>query len=199
MKKLIALVFLFGCGTAQAATLVGMGELFEPGDLTVIERDDGLFAEYLDLNLTAGWTKQAALDAYQGYGFSVASVDDVSQLFDAFGFSYVFTPGTYTELPDADGAERQLFVDYLGKTGVDETAYNSLAAYNNPLELYSFSYFCVSTTGCGPLAFTNEIVSSRQLQIGITLVRTSAVPIPAAVWLFGAALVGLGWFRRKKA
>ena len=49
MKKLIALALLLGCGAAQAATLLGMGELFEPGDLTVIERDDGLFAEYLDL------------------------------------------------------------------------------------------------------------------------------------------------------
>lgn len=26
---------------------------------------------------------------------------------------------------------------------------------------------------------------------------SSAVPIPAAVWLFGSALAGLGWFRRK--
>ena len=27
----------------------------------------------------------------------------------------------------------------------------------------------------------------------------TAVPIPAAVWLFGSALVGLGWFRRSQA
>jgi hypothetical protein len=27
----------------------------------------------------------------------------------------------------------------------------------------------------------------------------SVVPIPAAVWLFGSALAGLGWFRRKTA
>jgi hypothetical protein len=26
----------------------------------------------------------------------------------------------------------------------------------------------------------------------------SAVPVPAAVWLFGSALAGLGWFRRKQ-
>jgi hypothetical protein len=29
--------------------------------------------------------------------------------------------------------------------------------------------------------------------------RVSAVPIPAAVWLFGSALAGLGWFRRKNS
>ncbi len=27
---------------------------------------------------------------------------------------------------------------------------------------------------------------------------TQVVPIPAAVWLFGSALAGLGWFRRKR-
>jgi hypothetical protein len=29
-------------------------------------------------------------------------------------------------------------------------------------------------------------------------VTVSAVPVPAAVWLFGSALAGLGWVRRKK-
>jgi len=28
-------------------------------------------------------------------------------------------------------------------------------------------------------------------------ITLQAVPVPAAVWLFGSALVGLGWFRRK--
>lgn len=29
-------------------------------------------------------------------------------------------------------------------------------------------------------------------------VAVSAVPVPAAVWLFGSALAGLGWLRRKQ-
>jgi hypothetical protein len=33
----------------------------------------------------------------------------------------------------------------------------------------------------------------------VTDVVAAAVPIPAAVWLFGSALTGLGWFRRKTA
>ena len=44
-----------------------------------------------------------------------------------------------------------------------------------------------------------EIVTSfeaiRNLMPGATV---SAVPIPAAVWLFGSALAGLGWLRRKQ-
>jgi hypothetical protein len=33
----------------------------------------------------------------------------------------------------------------------------------------------------------------------VTSGAVSAVPIPAAVWLFGSALAGLGWMRRKKS
>ncbi|WP_145999096.1 PEP-CTERM sorting domain-containing protein [Oceanicoccus sp. KOV_DT_Chl] len=35
--------------------------------------------------------------------------------------------------------------------------------------------------------------------IGSYLVRTSAIPVPAAIWLFGSGLVALGWVRRKQA
>ena len=33
---------------------------------------------------------------------------------------------------------------------------------------------------------------------GTFLVRSSVVPIPAAVWLFGSALAAMGWVRRKQ-
>ena len=41
--------------------------------------------------------------------------------------------------------------------------------------------------------------SSGQDDQGIYLVRSSIVPIPAALWLFGSGLIGLGWFKRKEA
>jgi hypothetical protein len=34
--------------------------------------------------------------------------------------------------------------------------------------------------------------------IGIDNVVVNTIPIPAAVWLFGSALAGLGWFRRRQ-
>ena len=43
-------------------------------------------------------------------------------------------------------------------------------------------------------AFTS---SAANATTGSFLVRTSVVPIPAAVWLFGSALAGLGWYKRK--
>jgi hypothetical protein len=38
-------------------------------------------------------------------------------------------------------------------------------------------------------------------EVGVTVdnIVVSAVPVPPAVWLFGSALGGLGWFRRKTA
>jgi hypothetical protein len=36
-------------------------------------------------------------------------------------------------------------------------------------------------------------------QVRLDDITVSAVPVPAAVWLFGSALAGLGWFRRRTA
>jgi len=48
---------------------------------------------------------------------------------------------------------------------------------------------------CGPLALTPDCeVFSETLIAG----SVSAVPMPAAVWLFGSALAGLGWLRRNQ-
>jgi hypothetical protein len=35
-------------------------------------------------------------------------------------------------------------------------------------------------------------------QVSLHEVQVSSVPVPAAVWLFGSALAGLGWVRRKQ-
>jgi len=41
-------------------------------------------------------------------------------------------------------------------------------------------------------------VTGTAFGLGSALVRTAPVPIPAAVWLFGSALAGLGLFRRRQ-
>ena len=60
---------------------------------------------------------------------------------------------------------------------------------------YNREVFCGNTT-CTP----NEVTTAggRSLVSGsIVGVEISVVPIPAAIWLFGSALAGLGWLRRK--
>ncbi|NND53341.1 MAG: VPLPA-CTERM sorting domain-containing protein [Gammaproteobacteria bacterium] len=41
--------------------------------------------------------------------------------------------------------------------------------------------------------------STSQVPMTVASANLSVVPIPAAVWLFGSALAGLGWLRRKQA
>jgi hypothetical protein len=48
---------------------------------------------------------------------------------------------------------------------------------------------------CGSFEDTYPTTGDRLIISGVI----TAVPVPAAVWLFGSALAGLGWFRRKTA
>ncbi|MGI9317873.1 MAG: VPLPA-CTERM sorting domain-containing protein [bacterium] len=53
--------------------------------------------------------------------------------------------------------------------------------------------------GCGgPGTYNNVNGVGDGFGGNVGYVVGSAVPIPAAVWLFGSALVGLGWLRRKR-
>jgi len=42
-------------------------------------------------------------------------------------------------------------------------------------------------------------ISPNDKALFLNVLDASVVPIPAAFWLFGSALAGLGWMRRKKA
>jgi hypothetical protein len=54
-----------------------------------------------------------------------------------------------------------------------------------------------SDTTTGPILFLPN--NGFPLQKGNWLVRSTVVPVPTAVWLFGSALGLLGWMRRKPA
>ncbi len=43
------------------------------------------------------------------------------------------------------------------------------------------------------------VASSGSFYFGTYMVRSSVVPVPPALWLFGSALGLLGWMRRKAA
>jgi hypothetical protein len=86
--------------------------------------------------------------------------------------------GTISLTPAVD------YADILGASGPPPGLYY---AYNR-------EGFC-TTAGCGLLDVTGA--GGRNLVSG-TIAGVAAVPIPAAVWLFGSALAGLGWLRRKQ-
>ena len=71
--------------------------------------------------------------------------------------------------------------------------------------IWVMSMFCIIGVldKCGPQGFTLNppSITPANFSVGVTLVRSvSAIPIPAAAWLFGTALVRLiGIGKRRKA
>jgi hypothetical protein len=84
-------------------------------------------------------------------------------------------------------------------------------ADSSPTSLYAWSiespgalvlFFIGSPAAAGDtveIATTSyEVYGEFPVERYVTSGTVSSVPIPAAVWLFGSALAGLGWLRRKQ-
>ena len=61
-----------------------------------------------------------------------------------------------------------------------------------------------TTTGTGSVGiyidpWVNNGTFAQQITPIATAWSVSVIPVPAAVWLFGSALAGLGWMRRRKS
>jgi len=69
---------------------------------------------------------------------------------------------------------------------VDITSFETVTFDSSWIDLQSVTFFLVDPTYSFPGQLLDNVVVS------------SVVPIPAAVWLFGSALAGLGWMRQKK-
>lgn len=86
-------------------------------------------------------------------------------------------------------------LDNLTKDGVDDFLDINMYAYDGLSMLCRFSSSDSTRDYCG--SYVNIVAS---LTAEITYEYTSAVPVPAAVWLFGSGLLGMiGVARRKKA
>jgi hypothetical protein len=121
------------------------------------------------------------MDCENPTGFSMERTD--GSLFSLLAFDFGFyqqdpmplaVTGTFAD-------NSQVSTSFNNVTGLFDT----LALGSGWDNLASVS-FAVDTTNNYPFnvpAFDNIVVS--------------AVPVPAAAWLFGSALAGLGWFRRK--
>jgi hypothetical protein len=103
-------------GAAQAATLNGAGEYFDGSTIWTtqkIKTNDGSTLEFLSLAATAGLGFGA--NPYAGGGWALASLEDVNQLWDAFGFEGLLGDDKTVEVV-ADSAKVDLWVDTLGLT-----------------------------------------------------------------------------------
>jgi hypothetical protein len=125
----------------------------------------------------------------------------MAALFSSFGMAYAFpataggfldltTPGNVTPL------EAAAFVAKVGTTFGPA----ALASYADGTGSFSFSYMCISVSGCGPASYVVDSAgfASGNANVGVALVRTAVVPVPAGLPLLLTGLIGFAMFRRRQ-
>lgn len=164
-----------------------------------------------------GIITSSGLMDWQGALFWIDAMNESNYL----GFNDWRLPGTL--LPDAScqapslSAGRNCTGSEMGHLFYSEfgaTAVTPVTLTGNPAELGKFTNIVLGAYWSGTesdslsaYSFTygsgNQAITGKGVQLGVWAVRSgdvSAVPVPAAVWLFGSGLLGLGGMvRRKKA
>ena len=171
IKLLVASLFLIA-GSAQANTISTTVRVDNaPIDQTVA---------YVNFNVTdAGF-------------FNITAAEGFLDFTDPFIylFSSPASVGTFIESDDDDGAGNNSFIDRsLG-----------LGSYVLAVSSFNFSLSEAISGYNGSVNFINDgdVTVTISSQNGIAeFGNTSAVPVPAAAWLFGTALLGFAGFRRK--
>lgn len=85
-----------------------------------------------------------------------------------------------------------------GSSLVDDIVSDSNGGF--PGDYSPFSYFFIALSTETTLRFTDKSIGGNSFDVLLDDVSVSAVPVPAALWLFGTALIGLlGFNKRRKA
>jgi hypothetical protein len=193
MRNLIAIIFLFSVASSvQAASVV-----LDFEDLPTGGFNSPLTSKGFIINPTPAFIDPAIVDDFSvsgtgnelglcgnctdgTLGFSLSTSSGVLFEIDSFDLRYtseVFD-GTVTGYLDGGGTVSQL-VSSAGIINFDSTWMN----------MTSIDIVFQGDSFAGQPAIQIISVDNVYLQ---------AVPVPAAVWLFGSALAGLGWMRRKQ-
>ena len=131
------------------------------------------------------WTIENGMAGAQTYGGSfIFDADAVINPYTDVTLAYLQDP-IVVAVPDASNLE----VD-----GFNGSAMTHYIAFDTPLTnaggIVTFTGFIYSEDACG---FNGGFCADLSGQV-----VANVVPVPAAAWLFGSALAGLGWLRRKQ-
>jgi hypothetical protein len=198
IKQTLALIGLTLSLGANAA-------LVDHGSFTY-DSDQGL--DWLDFTETAGLTYTAALSANSSWRLATNAEIEVLHATAFDGYSDTNTSSHFSSAlgggtPYADQEEDfSKFINLFGDTGYP--AQSSRGFYLDESSMWRLIGATVASDNT--LIFGTDFgfdgssdVDSGRDGYGFSLVRTSVVPIPAAAWLFGSAILGLaGVARRKK-
>ena len=204
MRSIILAITLLVSVSANAA-------LVDNGSYTT-DTANGL--DWLDLDQTDGLAWDAALTANQGW--RLATNTEVEGLFAEAFDGYYDTNLTEHYSRNLDGS----YADQETDAARWASLFGATTDNSNPNEAYlsqgmyldeDGEYRIIGTLIWGylpeglaevyGLEYSTEYGywgDNGYSEAGVLMVRSSVVPVPAAVWLFGSALAGLGWFRRKQ-
>jgi hypothetical protein len=176
MKKLIAVMLLLGCGSAWAIPVTWTLENVFSGDRA--------FTGSLDYD--ADTNAYSNIDIFYDY-------DDPEG--DGYHYFYETTVAQHNgEYFESDSTQALLYPAYDFPEHYDFL----LLVFNSPLTNSGGDISLSSASG-----IYNQYIYDGGTITGVSAITSGSitanvVPIPAAVWLFGSALAGLGWMRRRK-
>jgi len=182
--------------------------LIDYGNFTT---DDVNNIEWLDLTFTDGLSYSAALSAVsavEGGGWEYATQQQMNSMWSQV-FLSGWTPNSAGyQISTYHAVEVDRFSSLFGITNDRVTTTETFGWYVNdsgilrttgvrtnwPTDEYDVLY--------GP-EYSDDNLDSLLIygspMVGTYLVRSTVVPVPAAVWLFGSGLIGLIGFARKKS
>lgn len=185
LKLLLTIAFgVMSFGQLQAATLKFTADqtVLNIGQSTNI---DIVISELGDMTSPS----LSVYDITVGFDDAILSAGSI-----VFGNQLALVGGSYTETDDSTA----------GTINILELSFDTPATLDN-MQADSFVLATISYTalaiGTTSLTFDSALLGdSLGDEILASLQDTSinVVPIPAAGWLFGSALAGLGWLRRKQ-
>ena len=158
--------------------------------------------EWLDLDQTKPLSVNEAIADFSGDGWRGATFADVNGLIGSF---FGITPIANNNQHAVEGTKAAEFVSLFGTTYIESGSPFSWGRYVGEGSSAG-PWASVKSAGIDStyLIFNSDYynLNSPHIFSGVFLVRdhVSPVPLPAAVWLFGSALIGAGVIgkRRKK-
>ncbi len=179
MKKLIVGLSLLLCGQAYAATITtSVQGPYQVGDIFTVDIVGTAFTSNVD-----GGGVNLSFDQSMLNVLSVSIDESVWN----FGSTGINTGTIDNATGSVDGIMVNTFADVAGDFVIATVEFEAMSANNSLLIL--------SGLGINPWASGGSLINPVYVS---STVEVSAVPVPAAVWLFGSGLIGLLGFAKRK-
>ena len=198
----------------ELTATVGMSrDQVEAGILAAAEGDALYGYEYASRQLVGDLLlSYASFDGIDGWHGDTDTVVGMGSLISDFGATFVGTPEDYAStITTVDGYtvdyEPGHYIASYGMYGLSDECYVGFSCITYDLQYFDIDSIAVMTyqnnaygwnVDALPAGRGDELQSSHPEPYGSYLVRVQAVPVPAAVWLFGSGLVGLIGVARRK-